>query len=228
MVYPAGGRGNVYVGGAFAHSRRATLNVTNAIWNTEVMAAQNGTELVTDVSKIAITEYETKEVAAAATTVTLKYAPLGATGSKIGTIYMLNDDGTFGTKFTEDTTASSGKFSVSGTTVTFATGAFTAAARIALVYERQAADSAQLISVKADAIPDTALATCYGLAKDVCTGELYPCQVDGMVQIDGNYTFDLSADGDPAVHGLNMEFVRGCGTKKLYDFKVYEDEDPTE
>ena len=68
------------------------------------------------------------------------------------------------------------------------------------------------------------LVTAYGLAKDVCTGELYPCQVDGMAQVDGNYSFDLSADGEPAVHSLNMEFVKTCRGKKLYDFVVYTDD----
>ena len=30
MVYPVGGQGNVYIGGGFAHSRRATFNVSTA------------------------------------------------------------------------------------------------------------------------------------------------------------------------------------------------------
>ena len=47
----------------------------------------------------------------------------------------------------------------------------------------------------------------------------------GLAQVDGNWNFDLSADGDPAVQAFNMEFVRGCGSKKLYDFKVYTEEE---
>lgn len=46
-----------------------------------------------------------------------------------------------------------------------------------------------------------------------------------MAQIDGNWNFDLSADGDPAVQNLSMEFVKGCMENKLYDFKVYTEDE---
>lgn len=220
MVYPVGGRGNVYVGGGFSHSKRATLNVENATFNTEVMAIQNGTEVQT--TGFNITKYEIVTVASNAATISETAA--GTAGAEIGYAYIVNDDGTYSTKLTQDTAASTGKFSYAAKTITFS--GLEDGTKVAVCYEYVPSE-AQLISVTADGIPATTLVTAYGLAKDVCTGKLYPCQVDGMAQVDANYTLDLSADGDPAVHALKLEFVKSCTSKRLYDFKIYTDDEDT-
>lgn len=213
------GRGNTYIGGGFSHSKKATLNVTMATWNTEVMAIQNGTEVSTGTQEIV--EYEVIEHTTG--TYKTKHNPIGVSGSEIGFVYAVNEDGTYGTKYTQATTAATGKFGYSNGVITFAS-ADAPAGDIALSYTRKTTEAAQKITIDTEAIPATVLVTAYGLAKDVCTGELYPCQVDGMAQVDGNYSFDLSADGEPAVHSLNMEFVKTCRGKKLYDFVVYTDD----
>lgn len=219
MTYPTGGRGNTYIGGGFSHSKKATLNVTMATWNTEVMAIQNGTEVSTGTQEIV--EYEVIEHTTG--TYKTKHTPIGVSGSEIGFVYAVNEDGTYGTKYTQATTAATGKFGYANGVITFAS-ADAPAGDIALSYTRKTTEAAQKITIDTEAIPATVLVTAYGLAKDVCTGELYPCQVDGMAQVDGNYSFDLSADGEPAVHSLNMEFVKTCRGKKLYDFVVYTDD----
>lgn len=219
MVYPTGGRGNVYIGGGFAHSKKATLNVTMATWNTQVMAIQNGTEVYT--GAIEVTEHDIIEPTSTGAYIT-EHKAIGATGSEIGFVYQVNDDGTYGKQFTQGTTAAAGVFTYtpSTRTITFAT-ADAVTGNIACAYTRTTEEGAQQIAVNADAIPDTVLATAYGLAKDICTGELYPAQIEGMAQIDGNWNIDISADGEPAVQSLNMEFVKNCSSKKLYDFRVY-------
>lgn len=220
MVYPTGARGNVYIGGGFSHSKRAKLNVTMATWNTEVMAIQNGTEVSTGSQNIV--EYEVIEHNTG-NSYTTKHTPIGATGAEIGFVYAVNDDGTYGKKYEQATSAASGKFTVSGKTITFAS-ADAPAGDIALSYTRKTTEAAQKLTIDTEAIPATVLVTAYGLAKDICSGDLFPCQVDGMAQVDGNYNFDLSADGEPSVHSLNMEFVKACRGKKLYDFVVYTDD----
>jgi hypothetical protein len=222
MTYPTGGRGNTYIGGGFSHSKKATLNVTMATWNTEVLAIQNGTEVSTGAQDIV--EYEVIEHVSSGS-YTLTHKAEGATGAEIGFVYAVNEDGTYGKKYTQASSAASGSFAYNSTskTITFATGD-APTGDIALSYTRKTTDIAQKITIDTEAIPATVLVTAYGLAKDVCSGELFPCQVDGMAQIDGNYNFDLSADGEPAVHSLNMEFVKACRGKKLYDFVVYTDD----
>lgn len=223
MVYPAGGRGNVYVGGGFAHSRRATLSVTNATFNTEVMALQSGTELYQ--GSTAIRYYEVVTVGSD-TTLKTKFKAIGTAGAEINFIYKVDpSNGTYEKSFSQVADSpEAGEFSYTSESKTFEFNTSETPKEgdvYAMSYEFQSADNAQVVSVTGDGIPATVLVTAYGLAKDTCTGELFPCQVDGLAQIDGNWNFDLAADGDPVVQNLSMEFVKGCMDNKLYDFKVY-------
>lgn len=224
MVYPVGARGNVYIGAGFAHSRRATFNVTTATWNTEVMALQNGTEIQQDTSEV--TYYDLMQAEADGTLKT-KFTALGASGTEIGYVYKLNDDGTHAAEYEQDTTASTGKFTYATATKTFSFDESEkpiAGDYYECAYTFKPAGS-QRITLNSDAVPDVALVTAFGLARDICNGELYPAQIEGQVQSDGNWSFDVSADGDPAVQNLNMEFVKGCLSKKLYDFTVFTEEE---
>lgn len=225
MVYPVGGQGNVYIGGGFAHSRRATFNVSTATWNVDVMALQNGTEVQRGNNEV--TYYEVLQADDSGTLKTA-FTALGATGTEIGYIYRLNDDGTHDKEFVQATdTASSGQFTYATATKTFT---FDTSEKplpgdyYECAYTFKPSDS-ERITVEANAIPDIALVTAFGIARDICNGELYPAQVEGQVQIDGNWSFDVSADGDPAVQNLNMEFVKGCLESKLYNFTVFTEEE---
>lgn len=230
MVYPTGARGNVYIGGGFAHSRRAKANVSVATWNTEVMAAQNGAVIDTTVDSV--TQYDVIQAVAGAqagdpAVLKTTYKAIGTAGTEIGFLYKLNDDGTPETTLTQDTSASSGKFTYDATSKTFTfaeANAPVAGDFYACVYEFEPAAASQ-ITISGDSIPDVALATFYGLARDICDGTLYPAQIQGRVQIDGNWSFDVSADGDPAVQDLSMEFVKGCLEQDLYKFTIYTDEE---
>jgi hypothetical protein len=229
MVYPTGARGNVYIGGGFAHSRRATANVTMATWNTDVMAAQNGVDVEENVPSV--THYDVIQAGTGGALATT-YKAIGLAGKEIGYIYKLADDGTAEKTFTQssETTPSAGEFVYDATTkaITFYVDSETPAnsetpiegERYACVYDFKPAASSQ-ITISGDAIPDVAIATFYGLARDICNGELYPAQIKGRVQINGNWSFDVSADGDPAVQDLSMEFVKGCLENDLYTFTVY-------
>lgn len=230
MVYPTGARGNVYIGSGFAHSRRAKANVSVATWNTEVMAAQNGAVIDTDVESV--TQYDFIQAVAGANdsvVLTTTYKAIGTAGTEIGFLYKLNDDGTPETTLTQDSATGSGKFTYDPTTKAFAFAsgdAPVAGDYYACVYEFKPAAASQ-IKISGDSIPDVAIATFYGLARDICNGELYPAQIKGRVQIDGNWSFDVSADGDPAVQDLSMEFVKGCLENDLYTFTIYTDEEAT-
>lgn len=224
MTYPTGARGNVYIGAGFAHSRRATANVSVATWNTEVMAAQNGAVINNDVDNV--THYDVIQ-AGAGGTLTTTYKALGTAGTEIGFLYKLNDDGTPETTFEQDDTAATGKFAYDPATktFTFANGETPIEGDYyACVYDFKPAGASQ-ITISGDSIPDVAIATFYGLARDICNGELYPAQIKGRVQINGNWSFDVSADGDPAVQDLSMEFVKGCLEQDLYKFTIYTNEE---
>lgn len=225
------GRGNVYIGAGFAHSKRATLNVECATWNTEVMAAQNGTEVVTGATEVI--EYDIISYNAASDNFATKFTAIGATGAELGFVYVLNADGTYGVSFTQTTgTADTGTFSYDSSTkeITFGDtdkqGLIDANVKLCAAYTRMTTgDEAQKITLSGDSIPAVVLVTGYGVVVDICSNVAWLCQFNGKAQIDGNYTFDLSADGDPSVQSLNLEFVRDCGVEDLYSFVIYDDDE---
>ena len=216
---------NIEYKGGFAHSRRATLNVTVATFNTDVLAIQNGTEVSTGSTDI--TYYDVIEAGSEGKYVT-KFKATGTAGSEIKFVYIVGADGTYSKEYTQDSVASAGKFTYdSGTKeISFASSDGPAAGDIiACAYTFKSATNAQTIHVAADGIPPVVLATAYGIAKDVCTGELFPCEIEGQAQVDGNWNFDLSADGEPVAQNLTLEFVKGCLNNTLYTFKVYTEDE---
>lgn len=188
IIDPTGGRGNVYIGGGFSHSRRATLNVEIATFNTNVMALQSGTELYEGSSEIQYYEVMTADDTGAVKT---KLTAIGTAGAELLFVYKVNtQSGEYEKSFTQVSAApAAGQFSyASGTkTLTFNDQEKPVAGDMyAVAYTFKSADNAQVITVSGDGIPATVLATAYGLAKDTCTGELFPCQLDGLAQVDGN------------------------------------------
>lgn len=226
MTYPTGGAGNVYIGTGFGHSRRATLTVESATFETSVMAIQNGTEIATGSAEV--TQYDALPAGSAPDTtgITLSHTPVGTAGSEIGFAYILNSDGSYGKKFEQTTsTPTTGKFKLDGSKITFFKGDLAAGDTIACAYTYKTATTAQKITVSSDSMPSTVLVSAYGVAKDVCSGETFPCVIEGTAQVDGNWNFDLSSDGDPVTQGLTLEFVRSCLSNKMYDFIIYTDEE---
>lgn len=240
MVYPSGGKGNSYIGRGFGHSKHATFNIENATWNTDVLAAQNGTDVV--MGETTYTKYvqiDLKEDTAVYDLVLPAVKKTGAT-LYIGTIYGTQKDGDYVKVLKEDSAASSGKFTY---TAEVTEGEAKPAkitldnsdveemvktlgcTKLSMAYTVKSSAVAQRINIKTSTMPDTALVTAYGLVADICDGSLYPCIVHGMAQIDGNWTWDLSADGDPAVHNISLEFVAGCESDDLYSIIIDTDEE---
>lgn len=146
----------------------------------------------------------------------------------------MGNDGTYSktyTQFSTDVAALvAGQFAYNPITkqITFADGdAPLPGDKIVCSYTFNTASNAQRINISGDAVPPVVLVSAYGVAKDICTGELFPCVIEGQAQVDGNWNFDLSADGEPAVQNLSMEFVRGCVGNELYTFTIYTEDEET-
>ena len=172
--------------GGFAHSKRSTLNVTNATFNTEVMALQCGTELFQGSTLI-----QHYEVLTAGTGGELKttFTAQGTAGAEILFLYQVDpSNGTYIKTFTQTTSEpASGQFSYTSSSKTFTFNASETPKQgdmFAVTYQFKSADNAQVITMNGTGVPSTCLVTAYGLAKDTCTGELFPCQVDGKLIAD--------------------------------------------
>ena len=192
------------------------------------MAVQNGTEVVTGSTEI--TYYDTITVGASGAAST-KFKAVGTAGTEISFVYKVKSDGTYEKSWTQAAspdTKGTFAYNASSKAITFAEADDEKPVEgdiLVCAYKFKSADNAQTIEVNSDGIPDVVLVSAYGIARDICTGELFPAVIEGQAQIDGNWNFDLSADGEPAVQSLNMEFVKGCLDKTLYTFKVFTEDE---
>ena len=144
-------------------------------------------------------------------------------------MYIVGADGTYSKTYSQAAVAAAGSFTYSSDTkeITFSEeDAPLATDILACAYTFATADNAQRISINSDGVPPVVLVSAYGIARDTCTGELFTALIEGQAQVDGNWNFDISADGEPAVQNLAMEFVKGCISSELYTFTIFtEDED---
>lgn len=225
LVYPTGGRGNAYIGGAFGHSKRARIEIQKATWNTDVVATQVGTTTIIGSNKNAV-KYEIKEVSTA-DEITTTFTALGTVGAEIGFVYILNSDGSFKTTLEQAAAVAAGKIAYAPLTkkITFNTGEAPIGTKVAFAYKFDAGTSAKTIKVETDKFPPLVKATAFGLIKDLCTGELFQMELVGQAQVDPNWNWDLGAEAEPSVQNFNLEFTKGCLNNSLYDIIVYNEED---
>lgn len=230
IVYPTGGRGNVYIGGGFGHSKRARIEAQKATFNSAIIAAQVGDTSITIGSQTDVTKYDVLTIATNGANTT--FTALGTAGSEILNIYKLNSDGSFAsTPYTQAATPTTGKFSyVPGTKkINFFAGDLADGTNIALAYRFNTGVTAQRIEITADSFPTTVKVVANGLVKDLCTGNLFASQITGIAQVDPNWNWDLQSGAEPSVENLKLEFVRTCSNsnKNLYTLTVYDEADAT-
>jgi hypothetical protein len=224
LVYPTGGRGNLYIGGAFSHSRRERIEIKKATYSTELIAQQVGSTIVVG-SNTDVVQYDVLTISGDAATPT--FIALGTVGEEINFAYPVNTDGTLGTALTQDAVPATGKFSYTPGTNLLQTSGLVDGDKIAIAYNFNTGASAQTIDIEASAMPNVVDVVAYGLVKDTCTGELYKMQIYGRAQINPNWTWALDAGGEPAVEDFNLEFVKTCSNSNLSSIVVYNEEDAT-
>jgi len=226
LVYPTGGKGNVYVAPAFVHSKRATLEVQHATWATSLIALQVGSTVVIGSNDNTV-QYDRMTVASATAYTT--FTALGTAGSEIGYVYVLNNDGSVSSMLEQDAAVSAGKFTYTPATKTLSFFATDLAdgSRISCAYKFDSGASAQTINILASKKPSAANIVAYGTVMDICTGEFYKCQILGFAQIDCNWDWALTANGEPSPQNFNLEFIRQCNSDTLATIIIYNEADAT-
>jgi len=225
LVYPTGGDGNTYVGAAHAHSRRATMNVSSATYNTEVLAVQIGNDIVIG-SNTNTTKVEVLTVSSDSATTT--FTALGTTDAEIGTIYELNTYGDVVAEYSQVASpAATGEFSYdSGTkAISFFAGDLADNTKVRVLYTFDSGSTAQTITVSADGAPNTVDVTADAIVQRPCDGQVFQAQIKGRAQISGNFMLDVAADGDVASQDFTLEFIKACGNNTLYELIVYAEDD---
>lgn len=226
VVYAQGGVGNPKIIG-FSHSKESTLSIENAVITEGAMGIQTGSGVI-ELTNTEVIPFD-EVLVATAEGVTTTYTAKGAEGSEIGFAYVLNEDGTVAKKLVQAATTSTGKFAYASATrkITFADGDAPAGSKILVIY-KPVIKSAKQISNSTEVFAKNVRLHCKTLFRDTCSGKDYV----GMLVIykakaGEEWSIDLSADGDPAVHAISFEALKSCESPVLWDIFIYDTSDIT-
>lgn len=221
-VYSMGGAGNAYITG-HSHSKRMTGEASSATFDNNVMGFITGTDVVTGATTYPWLEILTVGTNSAITT----YTAAGTAGAEIGTIYVYNSDGSFGTAYEQMTgTVTTGKFTyTSGTkTLGFFSGDLVAGTQIVVAYNVITSATAKTITNKTNAFSKIVKIELVSLVQDACTGVEYPAVITiPKAKLKGEFAMDLASDGDPAIMNVSFEALKAsCTNPELWDMKIIE------
>lgn len=138
----------------FYRAKQCEISAENALWDLGLFAAQGGGDQAltssTSDNKFNVPIFDEIEIGATATTATLTHTPVLPSGETYAVpyVYVLNGDGTLGTKLVAAASAETGKFSQSGATLTFASGDLATGDTIIAFYEYEANGTAGSQAVK--------------------------------------------------------------------------------
>lgn len=217
LVYPMGGTGNVYVAPAFAHSKRSTIDFTFATINIDMMGMQIGATPIQGSTSV----YKIEDLTVGTNVATTTFVATGTAGTEIKYVQVVDAAGSTISTLTQvastPTGATTFQYTPGTKTLTFFSGTLTAGTIVRVGYVHASGASARTITNLVTGAPQVVTFVGMAFIRDKCTGDLYYAQVIGATaQIDGNWNWQMAADGDPSTQTMKMEFIRACGTNELY------------
>lgn len=224
VVYAQGGVGNPKIIG-FSHSKESQLSIESAVITEGAIGIQTGSGVksLTDATIIPFDEV----LVATEEGVTTSYTAQGTAGSEIGFVYVLNDDGTVSKKLEQAAQAASGKFAYASESkkISFNAGEVPAGSKVLVIYNPKIS-SAKQITNSTETFAKNVRLNCKTLFRDTCSGKDYV----GMLVIykakaGEEWSLELSADGDPAVHSISFEALKSCESPVLWDIFIYDTND---
>lgn len=219
-VYLTGGRANAQQA-SFDHSKTAMISGSNATIDEGLVQAQLGKliDTLTDTTEIEYEEILTVKDDEAIT----KYVAQGDAGEEIKVLRVIstNED------LVQDATVSAGKFTYTPATklLTFNTAELADGTKIKVIYYPKAA-SAKKITNSTQEFSKTLRLVADVLLKDACTDQLVRGQIVAEKgKISGEFEWNVSADGEPAVHNFEATFLEGCENDNLWDMYIFDESD---
>ena len=204
----------------FYRAKSAEFSAENALFDMNLMATQLGTEkkVASSTSKITVPAMESFVVDGA--TYELKHVPTGA----IKEIYVLNNDSTFGTKYTVATDADEGVFAIAGQTITLPTDVKTGA-EMFVMYEYETDKAVEVIN-SAKNFPVGCKFVMEVLGCDVCdqTNLVYAYVIFNNAKLSPDFDWSIATDG---THPFSMKAQQDyCDReKKLFSIIIPGDEE---
>lgn len=224
VVYAQGGVGNPKIIG-FSHSKESQLSIESAVITEGAIGIQTGSgvKALTDTQDIPFDEVLTVTADTAITT----YTATGEAGEEIGFAYVLNDDGTVAKKLAQAGAADTGKFAYTSAEkkLAFKSGDVPAGSKVLVIYKPKIS-SAKQITNSTETFAKNVRLNCKTLFRDTCSGKDYVgVLVIYKAKAGEEWSLELAADGDPAVHSITFEALKSCESPVLWDIFIYDTAD---
>lgn len=187
----------------FYRSKTAEFSAENAIFDMNLLSVQVGADkkVADEKNKLTVPAFEKITIAKDQTTYTLKHTPKTAPGF----CYLLNDDGTVGTKYTKADTAAVDKFVISTATFTPPTG-LKVGTTLLVIYDYES-DAGISVVNSAKKYPTGCKFTLEVLGCDVCdqTNLLFAYIIFPNFKLSPDFDWSIQTDGSHPFSGKAMQ-----------------------
>lgn len=198
-------------------NKSVTVSASNGWVSAGALAAQTGTKVENGTFEVRKTEIITVKSDKAV----IEGTPSGKIGNEIGNAYIKNKAGSLGTKFEQDATVGTGKFTFDPSTKTlaFEANAIDDGTEIVVFYDEEV-ESAR-VSNDSDTFSKVLKLYIDVTLTDPCDNVLHGQFI--IPRADFNGEFDLTFGGDGTVHSIEAESLAGgcSGNTCLWDLIVY-------
>ena len=201
-------------------NKAVTVSGANGMVSGGLLELQTGSKFANKGTKVMWTDYIT--VPSTVGDMATAYTAVGTSGAEIIALYKRNSDGTLGTKYVQDSTASAGKFTYSPSTKKFAfhsDDAITAGMEFVAYYERNI--TADVLANQSDIYSSKCALYIDAMGEDKC-GNVYRVQFYvPKADFSGEFTFDMG--DNQTVHNFEAEALAGaCGAGgALWTYTVF-------
>ena len=189
-------------------NKAVSIEGANGMISGGLMELQTGCTFENKATNVRWTDYITVGASNKGATA---YKAIGTAGAEIIDLYIRNSDGTLGTKLTQDSSASSGKFAYDPSTkeLSFHTD-ITQGTEIVAYYDRKI--TADTLANYSDHYSEKCTIYVDALGEDKC-GNVYRVQFYiPKADFSGEFSFEMGEN--QSVHSFNAEALAGaCGTK---------------
>lgn len=214
-VYARGGFGNAKLVG-FSSNREAKITLEDAIFDVEALAMITGNEIKRTATEVDAQDILTVDGSNSVTlTKKIEGAPI--------TVALLNDDGTLGDKLQKDDSASAGKYSISGQTITFHTDV-EEGTKVKVFYVTKTSADASSIRVTTDAFGKSFRVVGDIIVRDEYTQKDFAGQLRiPVAKFEDNFSLSLASDGDPATLSLPLEILKSPTSTDMWELVIYDE-----
>lgn len=194
---------------SFDFGSTATISGSSAYIQDDLLAAQLGTDTETLTNSKEIRHTEVVEITSDAGTT--EFVATGTADAEIKFAYILDSDGNHsGESLTQGSTVASDVFTYDTGTKTITTSGLADGTKIEVAYYPTASTAKKVENIASN-FTKTLRIEADMLFKDTCTDELlYGKMVADKGKISGEFEWNLTEGGDPAVHNFSAEFLSDC------------------